>query len=126
VEVAKQTRRTTIRPDLRAGSGFEGCSASCSEQTPFGGLESELSRDEEAKARARPGGDRREAGGAEVKTGQAAVLTSDSLVYQAEGQWAVGGGDPHDLPASRAGFVHRRAVAGELGTRSKALQGAIS
>jgi multidrug efflux pump subunit AcrA (membrane-fusion protein) len=82
IDVAKQTRRNN-----EFALGFEQRRFEMFDRLfkdrQFGGLESELSRDE-AKVRAdRAATDVRRAE-AEVKRAEAAVLTSDSLVYQAE------------------------------------------
>lgn len=82
VDVAKQTRSNNEFAQTFERRRFEMFDRLFKDKQ-FGGLESELNRDE-AKARAdRAATDVRRAE-AEVKRAEASVLTSDSLVYQAE------------------------------------------
>ncbi|MFO0850387.1 MAG: HlyD family efflux transporter periplasmic adaptor subunit [Gemmataceae bacterium] len=82
VDVAKQTRRNNefaLTFEQRRSDMFD----RLFKDKQFGGLESELNRDE-AKARADRAATDVSRAEAEVKRAAAAVLTSDSLVYQAE------------------------------------------
>jgi multidrug efflux pump subunit AcrA (membrane-fusion protein) len=82
VDVAKQTRKNNefaLTFEQRRFEMFE----KLFKDKQFGGLESELNRDE-AKMRADRAATDVKRAEAEVKRAEAAVLTSDSLVYQAE------------------------------------------
>jgi multidrug efflux pump subunit AcrA (membrane-fusion protein) len=82
VDVAKQTRKNNefaLTFEQRRFEMFD----KLFKDKQFGGLESELNRDE-AKARADRAATDVKRAEAEVKRAEAAVLTSDSLVYQAE------------------------------------------
>lgn len=82
VDVARQTRKNnefTLTFEQRRYEMFD----KLFKDKQFGGLESELSRDE-AKARADRAATDVKRAEAEVKRAEASVLTSDSLVFQAE------------------------------------------
>lgn len=82
VDVAKQTRKNnefTLTFEQRRFGMYD----RLFKDKQFGGLESELNRDE-AKARSDRAATDVKRAEAEVKRAEAAVLTSDSLVYQAE------------------------------------------
>ncbi|MFO0935556.1 MAG: HlyD family efflux transporter periplasmic adaptor subunit [Gemmataceae bacterium] len=82
VDVAKQTRQNNVFTQTFELRRFEMYDKLFKDKQ-FGGLESELNRDE-SKARADRAATDVKRGEAEVKRAEATVLTNDSLIYQAE------------------------------------------